>query len=336
VVSLNVKVVSVSFTPGSGFTSSPTVSFSGGGSGSGATAGPATLNPTSVTLSTGGAGYTTAPTVTFTGGGAGLTLSATLSVNGFTITNIGSGYSQSFTPTLSGGGGTGAAVTATAAPGYLMPSGTPTLTKAIPSAPSGAECSPLTEIFSSASTDLIFWGTGSSAFGEVSSQDVTAATLTGTYTTVTEPSAAGGTSAIVVDNISTQAQASSIYFGTLATQSFTNNDTASIASATSPGCFAFGDCNDLVTITLIAAPNPPYTTGESIVISGVVCSSCGSQNDYNGTWTITAVNSTEFTFNQSCFIVCAGGTATPITGTADYVSTSTGYAAIKLTQTGLK
>lgn len=55
---------------GSGYTSAPTVAFSGGGGGTGA-AGTATIANgavTGVTITNPGAGYTSAPTITFTGG----------------------------------------------------------------------------------------------------------------------------------------------------------------------------------------------------------------------------------------------------------------------------
>ena len=69
-----------------------------------------------ITVNTGGSGYTTAPTVSFSGGGgSGATATATISggaVTGFTITNCGSGYTAAPTVSFSGGGGSGAAATA--------------------------------------------------------------------------------------------------------------------------------------------------------------------------------------------------------------------------------
>jgi hypothetical protein len=72
----------------------------------------------SVTVSNGGTGYTSAPSVAFTGGGAGAsgaTAVATVSggvVTAVTVTNGGSGYKADPTPSFSGGGGTGAIATA--------------------------------------------------------------------------------------------------------------------------------------------------------------------------------------------------------------------------------
>lgn len=105
-------------TPGSGYTSAPSVSISGGG-GSGATA-TAQLFASyiaSLTLVTGGAGYVSAPSVSFSGGGgsgaAGTTTIGASSVTALTIDNPGSGYTSSPTLTFVGGGGAGAAGSAT-------------------------------------------------------------------------------------------------------------------------------------------------------------------------------------------------------------------------------
>ena len=64
-----------------------------------------------------GSGYTTAPTVTITGGGgSGATGTAEINSNGLvvggTVTNGGSGYTSRPTVTLAGGGGTGGALAA--------------------------------------------------------------------------------------------------------------------------------------------------------------------------------------------------------------------------------
>ncbi|OWK46556.1 Flagellar hook-length control protein FliK [Fimbriiglobus ruber] len=71
----------------------------------------------SVVVTTGGTGYTSAPTVTFSGGGGtGATATATVSngqVTAVTITNSGIGYTSTPTIAFTGGGGTGAAATAT-------------------------------------------------------------------------------------------------------------------------------------------------------------------------------------------------------------------------------
>ncbi len=101
---------------GTGYSSAPTASFSGGG-GSGAalavTFVGASVN--SLTLTNGGSGYTSAPVVSITGGGGtGATASATITmaVKAVTVTNGGTGYTTAPAVNFTGGGGTGAAATA--------------------------------------------------------------------------------------------------------------------------------------------------------------------------------------------------------------------------------
>ena len=71
---------------------------------------------TSVAVTSGGSGYTTVPTVSFTGGGGtGVAGKAVLNggvVVAVLITSNGSGYTSAPTVSFSGGGGTGAAATA--------------------------------------------------------------------------------------------------------------------------------------------------------------------------------------------------------------------------------
>lgn len=92
--------VDATFAPsgGTGYTSAPTVVFTGAGTGATATA---TIDPsngrvTAITVTAGGTGYTSAPTVSFTGGGtgSGVTATATVSagaVTGVTLTAVNSG-----------------------------------------------------------------------------------------------------------------------------------------------------------------------------------------------------------------------------------------------------
>jgi hypothetical protein len=99
---------------GSGYTSVPTVDFTGGG-GRGATA-DAVLSGTtveSITVTKSGSAYTSEPTVTFTGGGegSGATATAVLSgttVGSITVTDPGSGYTSVPAVDFTGGGGRGA------------------------------------------------------------------------------------------------------------------------------------------------------------------------------------------------------------------------------------
>jgi hypothetical protein len=72
-----------------------------------------------VAVTAGGAGYTSAPTVAFSGGGSGATGTATLTagqVSAVTVVNHGTGYTSPPTVTFSGGGGTGAKATARLTP----------------------------------------------------------------------------------------------------------------------------------------------------------------------------------------------------------------------------
>lgn len=70
-----------------------------------------------VRIGHGGAGYTSAPTVVFTGGGgtgaaATATINADGEVNGVAVTNSGTGYTGKPTVSFTGGGGSGAIATA--------------------------------------------------------------------------------------------------------------------------------------------------------------------------------------------------------------------------------
>lgn len=76
-----------------------------------------------IVVAAGGQGYTSAPTVSFTGGGgtgaAGTAVISGGKVTGVTITNGGSGYSTAPTIVFTGGGGTDAAATATVGSGAV-------------------------------------------------------------------------------------------------------------------------------------------------------------------------------------------------------------------------
>ncbi len=117
-------------TLGSGYTSAPTCSITGGG-GAGAACG-ATLTGVvnSITLTHGGSGYTDYPICTLTGGGGtgatcgvGVTISnppGTGFVSSVSILTYGAGYTSAPTCTLTGGGGSGATCAATAGPGVSI------------------------------------------------------------------------------------------------------------------------------------------------------------------------------------------------------------------------
>lgn len=104
---------------GTGYTSAPTVGFSGGGGGSGAAATATIANGVgSATIGAGGSGYTTAPTVTIAAptlpGGIQATAHAVVgagAVTSIVIDNPGKGYASAPAITF-GGPGTGATATA--------------------------------------------------------------------------------------------------------------------------------------------------------------------------------------------------------------------------------
>lgn len=106
---------------GSGYTSAPAVTFSGGG-GAGATATATVTNGviTDVQVTGSGAGYITAPVVVFTGGGGaggvGQALLGASGVAGIAVADGGSGFTSVPLLTIQGGGGAGATAVAILAP----------------------------------------------------------------------------------------------------------------------------------------------------------------------------------------------------------------------------
>ncbi len=242
---LGVQTLTVN-TKGSGYTSVPTVSFSTSGSTTSATAtaslsvvsvavgtagsyttfptasvtGNATLSTTVDVIgltvpTTPGSGYTTAPSITFSGGGSGATASSTINVTNVALTYGGGGYTS---PTVTiPGGSTNATATATVNPGAVLTPGTSPTTVVVDGT-AGVQASPVTEIFTNASTDLLFYGDGIvGGPANLTAENVTTANSLSPENGIAEPYGTAGTSGIVVDNISTEAQASSIYFATQAT-----------------------------------------------------------------------------------------------------------------------
>ena len=116
---------------GSGYTSAPTVSFTGGGgTGAYAIAANATSSVSTVTISAGGRNYTSAPTVVFSGGGGSGASATAFVTNGavtsITMTSGGSFYTSAPTISFTGGGGTGASASAaTSATAPSRPAPTP-------------------------------------------------------------------------------------------------------------------------------------------------------------------------------------------------------------------
>jgi hypothetical protein len=118
------SVASIAITSGgSGYTSAPVVTISGGG-GTGATAVSAISGGRVITISVtnAGSGYTSAPTVTIAASPSGTAATAratatltTAAIRAITLTNPGSGFTSVPTISLSGGGGSGATATASIA-----------------------------------------------------------------------------------------------------------------------------------------------------------------------------------------------------------------------------
>ena len=83
-----------------------------------------------VQVDSGGSGYTSAPTVQFTGGGGTGAAATAAILDGrvvrIDVTNVGSGYTSAPTVTLSGGGGTGAILVAIIEAGFLINANKPT------------------------------------------------------------------------------------------------------------------------------------------------------------------------------------------------------------------
>jgi hypothetical protein len=142
-VSISQTVASTTITPrgvlavavpniicGTGYTSAPTISFTGG-AGSAATATAHISAEVALAVNAGGSGYTSAPTVAISSapiGGKNATAVAImtsysggdkLSVDRIVITNPGGGYTTSPQITIIGGGGSGAIATAGISPGGI-------------------------------------------------------------------------------------------------------------------------------------------------------------------------------------------------------------------------
>ncbi len=360
--------------PGSGYGSVPGISFTTSGSSASATAtavmevssvtitiagvyttfpvasitGGAT-NPTLVTTAkvvgltagAGGSGYGSAPSMTFSGGGGtGAVALATINVTGIGLVYGGGGYPSGAVATItdSTGTGTGATATATVNAGNVMTPGTSPTTATVTGA-AGAQASPVTEMFTG-TTDRLFYGFGSaSGTSEVVSENVTTpGSLSAGATPYTVPSAIGGASAIIVDNLSTRAQAASIYFATRGQVASSTAHTVNVVGITVP---AFS-----TTYTATVASGSGITNGESVTIAGALCNGgstppCssafgGASAQPNGTFTVTGITATTFTYTSSINVNFGTYTFQANTGTATYlVPGPVSYQAVKLTQSGL-
>jgi len=121
----NARVLSVTVSSaGTGYTTVPTVAFTGGGgSGAAATATIAGGGLLSVQVTTGGTGYTSAPSVSFSGGGgsgaAAFAKTVGSVVTEVVLTSAGTGYAVAPSVSFTGGSGSGAAATAVIAPAII-------------------------------------------------------------------------------------------------------------------------------------------------------------------------------------------------------------------------
>jgi len=112
-------------TAGSGYTTAPIISFSGGGGrGASATAVLTTGTVTGITLVSGGSGYTSAPTISFSGGGgtgavATCALTGT-SISSASVTNQGWYYTTAPFVSVTGGSGSGAFITSNIKDGKVI------------------------------------------------------------------------------------------------------------------------------------------------------------------------------------------------------------------------
>jgi len=112
---------------GSGYTSLPSCTLSGGDGSGAACAASTTAVVASVSLTNGGSGYTSIPDCTLTGGGGTGATCSVLSIApsggaalAMTVVAPGNGYSSAPSCAISGGGGTGATCTATVGRGFMV------------------------------------------------------------------------------------------------------------------------------------------------------------------------------------------------------------------------
>jgi hypothetical protein len=204
-----------------------------------------------------------------------------------------------------------------------MVAGTPSTTLALTASPtlSGSECSPITEIFTNGSQDLLFMGVGLSSsptYGALASVNVTTSTpAIASGSPVAQVPANGGTSGVIVDNISTQTQASSIYF---TSQSSSTSSVSITSVARSSG--------GVVTITA----NNSLVVGQLVVIAGVTTDG----GSFNGTFPVVTRSSSQFTYNQSGNTVSATAVSGPTASNTASNCGASKFCAVKLTQSGLQ
>jgi hypothetical protein len=147
----------------------------------------------------------------------------------------------------------------------------------------------------------------------------------------------------VVDNVSSVAQASSIYFGTLGQIVVgTTNVVDSITSAKTATillCLTLAGCN--ITATVTTSQNPTgLAAGQPVTIAGVVCGGSTCSVAFNSTYNLVTASGNTITyvvgtcgFLSSCSSVAADANKGTVTGPPGNV---TAFGAVKLTQSGLQ
>ena len=321
-----------------------------------ANSGTCTANQTGATSSLTGGTFTTAATVTYSTNANGRLTAISLATGGIysagsvrptgiaacsgqpngmstattfgvvtaaTVNAAGSGYYLAPAVSFTGGTVTTTAATATAvlASGVAMAAGTTwqVASNALAiSATVNLECSPISELVNGA-TDRIFFGYGSAATGAITSDNVSnagSAALPALAAPVTQPSAFGGTSGIVVDNVSASAQASSIYYSQLATSTATLAVSAGVRGGS-------GGAPALNILTITTSSDHGLQIGDSVTTAGFGSSQC------NVTRTVIQIPST------TVFRVVGLGTGTTCGTVGTGSQQNATFRSVKLTQSNL-
>jgi hypothetical protein len=290
--------------------------------------------------STPGSGYTTAPGVTFSAsGGSGAAASSTLNVSAIKVTYGGGGYTAPTVTITDTGSGSGATATANVNAGTVMTAGTSPTNYLIDNSSGAEPASPVSEIYNPSinpPADLLFYSFGTSTVGVVYSQPVTNGVISVSPAGYAVSGPGPGTGGIVVDNVSSANQASSIYFGTLGlVVTGSAPEVENVASAKS-SISILGSTNT-ATITLLSTPAIPFQVGQTVTVAGVVCSGSPCAETFDGTFTILTVSGATFTYDiATCPFFCDAETADADKGTATATENTTAYEAIKLTQSALQ
>ncbi|MGC1687355.1 MAG: hypothetical protein WA734_17145, partial [Candidatus Acidiferrales bacterium] len=244
------------------------------------------------------------------------------------LTYGGGGYSAPPAVTVSCGG-CGATGTATINPGSVMSAGTvPNCgTNCTVSASTTAVSSPLDEMFTTGGVDRIYFGYGNTTVASaVVGQTVTNGTiLAPSPAAYTVPDGIGGSSAIVLDSVTTIGQANSMYFVEQGEAPIIR----SISAGSAAQCFV---CNQTATVTTSTPITGIFQTNDSVTIAGVTCSTGTCK--FNGTFTITVTGANTFTFTICTNLSCPAETINNTAGTASDGNRES-FNAVKLTQTGL-